>query len=179
MRERWKRIDEYELTRYSVSDHGNVKNANTGQLMSQSLTPEGTVKVGFVVKRNYYTRLVKNLVALAFVDVDREVVAYVSDLSTPLDPMNLAVINIDGDQLNNHYQNLAWRPRWYAWKYARQFHVDPPPDHFVPLINLRTGERFENTMEAGISEGLLWEYVIASAVTGHTVFPSSSVFAFA
>lgn len=173
MSERWRDVDHF--FKIQVSDHGNVRNVFTGKTICQSENMAGDLKINIIVDGRHLSRSVKELVAEAFLDPPEEL--YI-DESGNLVHTHPVPINIDGNKYNNHVSNLAWRPRWFAWKYAHQFNVEPPQDYYLPLINMTTGERFINTMEAGLAEGLLWEYVIASASSGRPVYPSGSVFAF-
>lgn len=173
MLERWRDVDRF--FNIQVSDHGNVRNVYTGRMIAQSENMAGDLKINIIVNGHHLSRSVKELVAEAFLDPPE--LMYIDD-SGNMVYTNPVPINIDGDKYNNHVNNLAWRPRWFAWKYAHQFNVDPPADYYLPIVNLRTGKKYMNVMEAGLDEGLVWEYVINSASSGRPVYPSGSVFAF-
>ena len=165
--ERW--VDVPEFPDYEVSDHGNVFSKRSNQPMELSWNGRGTVKVNFSREGKLHTRSVRVLVAQAFVPVES------ADDSRRDD---LEVINIDGDQRNNHYTNLAWRPHWFAWKYTNQFHSDPPPEYHVGLLNTQTGRVYDNVMSAGIDDAVIWEYVYNSAITGRPVYPTGAIYEF-
>ena len=74
--------------------------------MALNMNQYGVVFVG-LFNRGQHKKGVARLVAQAF--IERNFPAY----NTP--------INIDGDRWNNSVNNLAWRPRWFAVKYNRQF----------------------------------------------------------
>lgn len=165
--ERW--VDVPEFPDYEVSDYGNVFSKRANQPMMLSWNGRGTVKVNFSHEGILYTRSVRVLVAQAFVAVNT------ADDSSRDD---LEVINIDGDQTNNHYTNLAWRPHWFAWKYTHQFHDGIPSEYNVGLLNTQTGEVFDSVMKAGVADAVIWEYVYNSAITGRPVYPTGAVYEF-
>lgn len=180
--ERW--IDIPEFPDYEISDHGNVFSKRNNQPLALSFNTRGHVKVNFSSEGTIHTRSVRVLVAEAFVDVPDDPYTLSEEFFGDLlaDHTNrgtdLDVINLDGDPRNNHYTNLAWRPHWFAWKYARQFHVPTPDEYNVPVLNTLTGEAFNNVMEAGVRNGELWEYVYNSAITSRPVYPSGAVYEF-
>lgn len=103
--ERWCVIEGF--TRYQISDTGIVLNTDTGREVKPSKTQAGQIKVALHNDEDVrQTVLVKTLVARHFVIGETEI------FDTP--------INLDGDQTNNHYTNLAWRPRWFALQWSRQ-----------------------------------------------------------
>lgn len=90
--EEWKPIGD---TRYSVSNLGNVKNHETGRIMSLHVDNTGYVSVAVKPNRGQETKQwqVHRYVAKAFVP----------------NPDNLPYVNhIDGNKLNNTAQNLEW-----------------------------------------------------------------------
>ncbi len=105
LEEHWSDIPEFP--NYCVSDLGAVVNKSTGRYLIQTMATGGTYKVGLVRAGKQYTRSVKVLVAEAFVEGQSEI------FNTP--------IQLDGYQENMRWDNLMWRPRWFAWKYTRQF----------------------------------------------------------
>jgi hypothetical protein len=165
--ERW--VDISEFPDYEVSDHGNIFSKRNNQPLAQSWNGRGSVKVNFSRNGEIHTRSVRVLVADAFVE-------------RPQDPLSLDerldVINVDGDPRNNHYENLAWRPHWFAWKYTRQFHDGPLPEYTVFLLNTQTGIIYDSVMDAGIADGVIWEYVYNSAIEGRPVYPTGAIYEF-
>lgn len=84
-------------------------------------------------------------------------------------------INLDGDRINNHIDNLTIRPRWYAVKYFQQFKV-PPQGIRRPVIDTETGDIFATSWEAALRYGLL-DKQIAIAVFNRTyVWPTFQMF---
>jgi len=64
-------------------------------------------------------------------------------------------IHLDGDPWNARANNLAWRPRWFAVKYKRQF-----ANGYGVLIdrrirNIQTGEVFADSFECAKWYGVL------------------------
>ena len=161
MTERWARL--LDFPGYEVSDHGTVYSDKTQRALTLTRNAGGIVKVNLFHDGRLATRAVRVLVADAF-------------LPAP-GPEDADVINIDGDQLNNHYLNLAWRPHWFAWKYTRQFREPIPPEYLkAEIYNSLTDTTYENTVEAGIADGVLWEYVFNSALSGRAVYPTGAVY---
>lgn len=187
MSERW--VDVEEFPDYEISDHGNIFSKRNNQPLVPSWNGTSAMKINFSKEGVVHTRSVRVLVAEAFVDVEQGVIVNdphedihetrrvyqrkINNRSTDLE-----VINIDGDQTNNHYENLAWRPHWFAWKYTRQFHEPPPSEYSVFLLNTQTGVVYDSVMDAGIANGLIWEYVYGSAITGRPVYPTGAVYEF-
>lgn len=165
--ERW--VDVEDFPEYEISDHGNVYSKKTGRPLTLSRTQAGIVKVNFYGPDGLATRAVRVLVAEAFVDAPADEYTRSFDLE---------VVNIDGNQENNHYTNLAWRPHWFAWKYTRQFNQGPLPEYNVYLLNTQTGVIYDSVMAAGIADAVLWEYVYASAIDGRPVYPTGAIYEF-
>ncbi len=128
--------------------------------MRTSRTGFGNVKLTF--KSDYaderLTRSVALLVAEAFVE--------------PMNEMCDHVIILDGDFTNLKADNLEWRPRWYAWKYARQFRL-PQPIYYknLEVHNTVTDSYYDSVIDAGITEGLLFADIWRSTYTGQKLFP--------
>lgn len=139
----WVVIDEFPS--YSISNYGDVVNEVTGRLIRQSTTLQGAVKVNLFKDGLKYTKSVKVLVAEAFVENIYDE-AYVP-FDTP--------IHLDGDQLNNRADNLAWRSRSFAWMYRRQFSNLPPCYKEGPVIELDSQVRYINVYDAATLNGLL------------------------
>jgi hypothetical protein len=158
--ERWADIPEFRA--YRVSDWGRVYSITRDTLMELSRVTGGAVRVNLRRDGASHSQSVKVLVADAFVDRS-------FDSDTP--------ICLDGDQTNLHYLNLAWRPRWYAWKYMRQFHEEPRIEiRQARVENVHTGVVYENSIEAGLDDGVLWDDVIRSAISGRAVYPTGCIY---
>lgn len=160
----WASVDDFPG--YQVSDYGRIYSERTGTMMSCSLNSTGSLKVNLMQDNQIQTRSVRVLVARAFVAGEDEF-----DNATP--------INLDGDPWNNETDNLLWRPRWFAWKYMRQFHEPIPPEYKVAVMDPVADITWPSTMVAGVSEGILWEYIYNSILTGRPVFPNGRVYIFA
>lgn len=161
--EEWKDIPEF--SEYMISNLGNVYNKRLGSLMSVSQTGHGHMKI--TLKSDWgperCTRSVALLVAEAFVEKPN----FMCD----------QLVVLDGDFSYVSAENLAWRPRWFAWKYTRQLKV-PQPRHYenLPVLNVVTNAKYSSIIEAGTTEGLLFETIWESTYTGKSVYPTGSRF---
>lgn len=157
--ERWKKI--HEFPRYSVSDHGRIRNDVSGHIMTETENQYGVVCVGLMADGKQYHRSVPKLVAQAFVPHPR------GPFDTP--------INLDGDRHNNHVNNIAWRPRWFAVLYNRQFRERYHNPINVPIIMVdqRGNETFhENSLEAAKCYGLLEKEVVLAYLNSTVTWPT-------
>lgn len=149
---------------YTISEDGQVWNVRFGHPQQRSLTAHGDLKVTLT---NYYTRMtfsVRVLVAEAFVE--------------PPDDLSDTVIIKNNDRADLRSENLAWRPRWFAWQYSRQFKKDQPDYyHNVPIINTRTGAKYTCIVNCAVSEGLLFDDIWRSANLGDRIYPSGDTYA--
>lgn len=165
-----------EFPRYSVSNFGRIKNNISERILSLSKTLQGATKITFreregLYKENiiYCTRSVKVLVAEAFVH-------------NPSEPWFDTPVCLDGDQRNNMSTNLAWRPRWFAWRYTRQFKNIPPYCEMGPICDITTGDYYRNIYDASIVNGLLfidvWECAFDSRKYEYQkpIFPTHQIF---
>ena len=160
MDETWVVVEEFQD--YQVSDHGRVLKTATGKIMKESYTRQGAVKIGFVEAGIQYTRSVKVLVAESFLETPSE------NFDTP--------INLDGNQRNNHVENLLWRPRYFAIKYSRQFHEYTPGQSMGPIASTETRHVYIDMVEAALTNGLLIYDVWRSVHHGFKVFPTGDRF---
>jgi hypothetical protein len=153
------------FSEYAISDLGRVYNRRTDRIMSVSLNNYGHVKITLVADgtRRRYTRAVSVMVAEAFLEVPH----VLSD----------QLVVLDGDFTHLTPSNLAWRPTWFAWKYTRQL-KERQPRHYenLPVLNLVTGAEYESIMQAGITEGLLFDDIWKSTYTAEPVYPNGSIF---
>lgn len=167
MDEVWRTIREFPD--YEVSSYGRVAHKEQDVLMRVSHTLQGGLKVGLTEDGKQYTRSIRRLVADAFVDGKDQ------HFNTP--------IILDGDQNNCSAQNLAWRPRWFAWHYTNQFKDIPDIYRQGPIVEVDpSGEILEvylDTYEVGITFGLLFYEVWRCLNTPYDkprVFPTGQIF---
>lgn len=160
--ESWKTIPSFHG--YSVSDHGRVRNDDSGRLMAIRRNQHGVCHVGLYKHVKQYKRGLALLVANAFVSkLDTELKTF----TTP--------IHLDGDQSNNRADNLMWRPAWFALKYARQFNshqlgIDEP------IVDVNSKEQFANSWEAVTTYGLLNTEIMTAILNRTYVWPTYQEF---
>ena len=85
-------------------------------------------------------------------------------------------INRDGDRTNNHWENLEWRPRWFAAKYHAQFRKPLPYGFKAKVFCVQDSKKYEDAYEAAAAYGVLVKEIIDSAHTQQPVFPTWQVF---
>lgn len=157
--ERWLEIPDFYG--YSVSNHGRVRNDFSGRIMALVRNQGGTIHVGLVRNRKQYKRSLAKLVAEAFLPRNT-----LDHFRTP--------IHLDGNPENNHYHNLAWRPRQFADAYHRQFNRWPLIGR--PIRDVDTGERYSDSHEACKKHGLLDKDILKSVIEGFAVHPTFQIF---
>lgn len=151
-----------EFPQYEVSSYGQIRNTNTDRILRQSRTTQGALKVGLWDGYQQQTRSVKVLVAEAFVR------GYSDRFDTP--------IHLDGDQDNVVADNLAWRPRWFAWKYSKQFPAIYQYAGIGPLVERKSGVVYEDIVEACIKNGILHRELLISLTNKTPIFPNWLIF---
>lgn len=159
----WRVIQEFP--NYEISNLGNVLNLRTERLMRTSNTGFGHVKITLVSEYDgkRYTRSVAQMVAKEFV--------------SPPNALCDHLVILDGDFENVCADNLVWRPRGFAWKYTHQLKEHQPVYYRNLMVrNLLNDEVYGSIIEAGMSEGLLFDDVWRSTYTGDRIFPHGSVF---
>lgn len=156
----WEVIDDFP--NYSVSDEGVVRNEDTGRILTPSPNQHGLMQVGLMRNQVQYKRGVALLVAKVF-------------LPPPVPDTFNTPINLDGDRTNNHYDNLMWRPRWFAIHYHRQFH-NGKRGFSEPIEEINTGEQFRNSLEAAIKYGLLDREIMIATLNRTYVWPTYQEF---
>ena len=161
--ELWATITEFP--KYQVSNTGLVMNDDTGRLLNQSFNPQGAKKVGLFDGERQYTRSVKYLVALSFVEGRTDIFD--------------TAVNLDGDQANNNADNLIWRPRWFAMKYSRQF-VNVGSWYLNRQVcDIETKEIYNDMVDAAIANGILLKDILLSIHNEQDeAWPTRQVFAF-
>lgn len=151
----WAEIE--EAPGYVVSNLGNVRSTRSDRLIKMQVPKRGTVYAPLFVDGVQLNLPVKRLVASAFLEApDR-------NCNTP--------INKDGDATNNRVTNLAWRPRWYAINYARQFANPSNVEGVGPVFVVGTDEVFDTVRDAGIHYGLLFREVYKAVYHEQPVYP--------
>jgi hypothetical protein len=160
MSEQWKTIENFPD--YSVSNFGNVCSNKTGRILSTSPNQFGVVQVGLMLDGVQYHRSVPLLVAKAFLPIKPD------PFDTP--------INLDGDRRNNHVNNLVWRPRWFAIKYNRQFRFPYPDRINRPIVDKKSGEISNSSIDCAAKYGLLEEEIVISIFTRTYVWPTYQEF---
>lgn len=160
MGERWKRVRGFPG--YSVSDSGLIRSDKSGRILSLSENQFGVLCVGMMKDGEQRHRSVPLLVASAFLPRHSNV------FDTP--------INLDGNRRNNHIENLAWRPRWFAAKFNKQFREPYQYSIERPIEDIKTGEVSDNSLECAKRYGLLEEEIVL-AILNHTyVWPTYQEF---
>lgn len=162
LEEQWQPILEFPT--YSISNQGRVFNHRTNRVMRTSRNNFGHMKISLVDEYGYRRdQSVAKLVAEAFVDAPNLLCDQ--------------VVVLDGDFTNLFAENLAWRPKWFAWRFTRQLKVKQPNHYYnLPVFNLETGETYDSIVEAGMREGLLFDDIWRSTYSGSPCFPQSYVF---
>lgn len=158
--ERWSEIDDFPG--YEVSDHGRVRNVDTGTIITPTRKPTGMMMVGLMRNRVQCKKSLALLVARAFLEPYKNPV-----FDTP--------INLDGDRGNNHYSNLMWRPLWFARKYARQFLV-AHAYYDGPIEDVKTNVRYKDSFSASVEHGILEHEVVLSMMNHVPTWPTGQVF---
>lgn len=159
--EEWSEIEGFP--RYLVSTEGRIYNQANNRYMKFSPNNYGHPKISLLTEHGYrYTRSVAFLVAKHFVESPNELCD--------------RIIYLDGNLENVRARNLAWRPRWFGWKYSRQMKIQQPAHYRnLPVVNLETNVEYENIIEAGLAEGLLFDQIWHSTYSNDPVFPTGSV----
>lgn len=155
-----------DFPEYLVDIDGQVYTERTGLPRRPSLTREGAVKI--ILSRNGkpYTRSLARIVAEAHVYNDHDPDIF----DTP--------IHLDNDLSNNHSDNLAWRPRWFAVKYQAQYWNPEYRYAKVRVEDTQTDVIYGSLVEACQTFGLLYVDVLNSCTRGGTVFPTWKIFRF-
>jgi len=158
--EQWKVIPEFP--RYEVSDRGRVRNTDTERIMRVKINQYGVVGVGLMRDGEQHHRSLPLLVAKAFIPNDKP------PFDTP--------INLDGNRHNNEVENLAWRPRWFAIQYNRQFQRRYDNPIVVPIRDINTGDVYRDSFAVCTTFGLLERDLVLSIMNRTFVWPTYQQF---
>lgn len=148
---------------YLVFETGEVVNDDTGRALRPHVNQNGIVSVTLFENGRHHRKTLALLVARAFLQVSEDQLIFGSP------------INLDGDRLNNHVDNIAMRPRWFVTKYYAQFRNDI---HFLPkpIVNVETGEIFHNLRDPAMKYGLLEMDILVDLTNQRGVFPTGIIF---
>lgn len=151
----WVQIKDFP--RYYVNTMGNVLDSERDMVVRPNKVTGGALIVHMKgPDGQYHNRSLKILIAEAFVPYDFDVEE--RDVST----FDTSIL-LDNNPENVFASNIRWRPRWFAWKYAHQFHEIIPEYHKGPLKCFQNDLLFRDVMHVGIYYGLLFDHVYESA----------------
>jgi len=148
--ELWREVPDFPD--YEISDQGLVRSKIYDRFLTPSPNGKGVIKV--VLRRDgvVYTRSVARLVALAFKLPKGQVEP----------PPNNVVFHLDGNYDNVSADNLTWKPRWFAQKWAAQAKRTEPLRPWRIKMD-STGEIFENSLVCAKATYGIEEYIIICA----------------
>lgn len=151
---------------YVIDKDGSIYNADTGLKRKPSFTQQGAVKITLFRNGQPHTKSLSLLVAKAWVynNHDPEI------FDTP--------IHLDNDTTNLHANNLAWRPRWFAVKYQKQYWNEEFRYSRTRVEDVQTGVIYDGLIEPCQRFGLLYIDVLSSCSRGDNVFPTWKTFRF-
>lgn len=159
--EEWRVIPAYP--KYEVGNDGSIRTIKTGRILQPSHNQQGHLKVNLVKNGETYTRNVNHIVAKAF-------------LPAPMRPDFISIIHLDGNKENCSAPNLMWRPRYFAIKYHLQFETPLFVQSHVPVIDIRTGEKYARIQDAVVKCGLLFTDIMIATHELTYVWPTYQEF---
>lgn len=148
---------------YSVNRLGQVRREDSGRVLQPRINQDGVPYVGLMKGVHQRSRSLPLLVATAFIPQPRE------EWDTP--------INLDGNRLNCRVENLAWRPRWYASRYIKQFdkeRYEHPIE--MPVRDIETDDEYPNSLAAACKNGVLERDVVLSIANNTVTWPTYQKF---
>lgn len=153
---------------YLVSRSGGIYSERRAMTLTPNRAgPASDLKINLMRDGHVHTRSVKGLVARAFVDMPQQADAIPCD----------HVINKDGDLGNLYYENLDWRPLWYAMAYKKQLRNIPRKYQVTsPVVEIETGQAYENVVAAAVAHGLLFNLLVESIAYEEPTFPRGASF---
>lgn len=162
--ELWQELVDYPG--YAVSSHGRIINTQTDLIKNPAVNAQGVLMVNFSHKQQQSVRSVALLVARTF-------------LGQPPRPNFDTPICLDGNRHNCNVENLAWRPRWFAVKYNRQFDPWQRENRYgtkEPIVDMDSGEQFMTSWDAAVKYGLLDVEIFLAITNNSYVFPTMQRF---
>lgn len=140
--EHWADIEDFP--QYEVSDEGRVRNKDTQRVLKPLDNKRGGLMVIMHRDGKGNSRLIRRLVANAFLEE-----GYPGE----------APVHIDGDYTNCRAENLSWRPRWKAAERTKQMKRTTPV-RVGTIRSLTTGETWGDTLECALAIDGFERYVI-------------------
>jgi NUMOD4 motif len=160
MKEQWRPIEGF--SRYEISNQGEIVNVYTGRPMKYRMNGNGSLMVDLTRDDGQYTRSVRYLVAKTFVKGRNDI------FNTP--------ILKDGNQQNCVATNIAWRPRWFAIEYRRQFReVQMEIQEYGPLVDDQE-IKYQTVQDAAIVNGSLMRDIFRGLLTQESIFPDWRIY---
>jgi hypothetical protein len=151
VQETWAKLDGFSI--YEISTFGRVINVHRDMLLTPVPNQEGISKVSLVRDGRTTSRSLAVLVAQTFLPKERVI------FNSP--------INLNGDRMDCHVDNLMWRPRWFAVHYHQQFEREEFHGSRQPIEDLTFEEKFIGWKDPSIRYGLRYIDIIMSC-TNHT-----------
>lgn len=157
MNEQYEEVDGFPD--YVVGESGIIVNIKRGgQELRASRNQQGLAKVTMVRNGRPLTRSAAVVVAKAFVHQPRE--------------MFDTVINLNNDRMDCRACNLAWRPRWFAIAYHKQFYRESVRTDYTRIEDVDTGEQFDRPIDAAMKYGILYNDIVLSFTNESRTFPT-------
>lgn len=153
----WASIDEFPG--YIVNQCGEVSSDRYNRRLTQTPVRRGSPTVGLSRDGLQNRRSVAKLVAEAF-------------LPPPIREDFNTVMHIDGDRSNCFYQNLMWRPRWFAIRYHQNREAGWYESWTNPILCVETDEMFDSIVEPAMKYGLLENHIFDAIHNQTPVFPT-------
>ena len=157
MTEEWRTVSVFP--QYAVSSRGEIENKKTGRILRPSRNAQGHLKVNLSKDGKIFTRAVNQLVAKAFLPESER-----KDFDS--------LIHRDGDKSNCDVGNLMWRPRYFAIAFHQQFWSPRFQNTKMPIVEVKTGERFDTIQDAVMKYGLIFNDILMSMHDHTYVWPT-------
>ena len=152
----WRAIPGFPL--YVINEEGQVRRKDREHPVRVHLNQQNVAYVSLMRGDEQFHRGLARLVLKTFVPQKLDA------FDTP--------INLDGDRMNCHVDNLMWRPRWFAIQYHHQFKVRFEDPIEQPIIDVDTGRHFQGSWDACTKLGLLEKDLVASIDNLTVVWPT-------
>lgn len=148
---------------YSVSDLGQVRNDDTGRILTVLRNQHGSCYVGLMKGRKQHRRSVAQLVGQTHVP-----------RANGRENFN-ALIHRDNDRTNNRADNLLWRPHWFMVRYLIQA-SNGRVGSDIPVVEIKYQEIYPNTWDAALAFGLIEKDLIQSILNRTFTWPTFQEF---